>query len=152
MPITLERTPVEKQLYAKTLLDAGATIRAVQAKTKLSGETVIAIKRSQDYSSSMLDEFRRRLPYKAYKLADDVLDLIEPNEIKKAPLNIKMMAFGIAIDKARDMEGLNRPQFNIVSVIADCKQTREKLEKQMAAISQARARITSTQGMVDNTQ
>jgi len=134
MPSTLQRTPIEKQIYAKVLLDSGATIRAVMAKVKLSNETVIAIKRNQEYSSSQLEEFKRRLPFKAYKLADDVIDLIDPNEIKKAPLNIKMMAFGIAIDKARDLEGSNRPQINIVNIVNECKKTRDKLEDQLKSI------------------
>lgn len=140
----LQRTPVETQIYAKTLLDSGASIRTVMHKLSLGTETVMAIKRSQEYSQTMLDEFKRRLPFKAYKLADDVLDLIDSNEIKKAPLNIKMMTFGIAVDKARDMEGLNRPQLNIVNVVADCKRTRDKLESQLSMITKARALKAST--------
>lgn len=144
MPITLERTPIEKQIYAKVLLDQGTSIRTVAAQTGLGKDTVNHIAWSQEYSSTQLDEFKRRLPFKAYRLADNVLDLISMDEIKKAPLGVKMMAFGVAIDKARDMEGSNRPIFNIVSVVADCKKTRDKLEGQLSSINQARLRITSS--------
>lgn len=145
MAITLERTPIEKQIYAKTLFDSGATYKAIQkAIPGISTHTLQSIKENNTYSASLLEEFKRRLPFKAYKLADDVLDLIDCNEIKKAPLGVKMMAFGVAIDKARDMEGSNRPIFNIVSVVADCKKTRDKLELQLSSINQARARITSS--------
>lgn len=92
----------------------------------------------------VLDRVKSRLIWKAYKLADDVLDFISIDEVKKAPLNIKMMAFGIAIDKARDMEGSNRPVFNVVTVINECKQTRDKLESQLSSITQARLRLTSS--------
>lgn len=139
MPITLERTPIEKQIYAKTLLDMGASVRTVAHKVGLGNDTILAIRHSQSYSTSMLEEFKKRLPFKAYRLADDVIDCIDSNEIKKAPLNVKMIAFGIAIDKARDMEGSNRPIFNVVTVINECKQTRDKLERQLGFIVDARA-------------
>lgn len=144
MPITLERTPIEKQIYAKVLFDNGNGIGRVRQLTKLSNDTLMEIRRNQEYSSTVLDEFKKRLPFKAYRLADNVLDLISLEEIKKAPLGVKMMAFGVAIDKARDMEGSNRPIFNVVTVINECKQTRDKLEAQMARITQARSTITST--------
>lgn len=100
--------------------------------------TLMAIKRNNTYSQQMLEEFKRRLPFKAYRLADDVLDLIDLEEVRKAPLNIKMMTFGIAIDKARDLEGSNRPIFNVVNIINDCKKTRDRLQGQLDAISRAK--------------
>ena len=138
---TLERTPVEKQIYAKTLFDSGATYKAIQrAIPGIATHTLQAIKYSQTYSASMLEEFKRRLPYKAYRLADDVLDLIDCNEIKKAPLGVKMMAFGVAIDKARDMEGSNRPVFNMVTVVNECKQTMAKIDAEIGALQGALTR------------
>jgi hypothetical protein len=141
---TLERTPIEKQIYAKTLFDSGATYKAIQrAIPGIATHTLQAIKENNTYSPLLLDEFKRRLPFKAYKLADDVLDLINRDEIAKAPLGVKMMAFGVAIDKARDMEGSNRPVFNIVSIVNECKQTRDKLELQIANVRQARVTLQS---------
>lgn len=138
-PVTLTVLPVEKQIYAKTLLDMGVSLRRTAKRVGISPVTVIAIKRNQAYSPRILDEFKHRLPYKSYKLADDVIDLITPAEIAKAPLGTKMMAFGVAIDKARDMEGSNRPVFNVVTVINECKSTREKLEAQLSTIKTLRA-------------
>ncbi len=63
-----------------------------------------------------------------------MLDLVDYDEMKKAPIGTKMITVGIAIDKARDMEGSNRPVFNVVTVINECKQTRDKLERQMQAV------------------
>jgi hypothetical protein len=137
MPITLERTPIEKQIYAKSLLDNHTSIRTVARIVKLDPGTVNVIAWKQDYSPTLLEEFKRRLPFKAYKLADDVLDLIDPDEIKKAPLGVKMMAFGVAIDKARDMEGSNRPVFNIVTVVNEAQRTLSKLDAQLAILDGA---------------
>lgn len=141
MPMVLDRplpqTPIQSQIYAKILLDSGMSIVKVASRTGLGKNTVNQVAWNQSYSTTMLDEFKRRLPFKAYRLADDVLDCIDVDEIKKAPLGVKMMAFGVAIDKARDMEGSNRPIFNIVSVINECKTTRDKLNAQMASIETA---------------
>ena len=142
---TLERIPEEKQILAKVLFDAGRSFAHVKRQTKLANDTLYAIKRNNEYSQTTLEEFKKRLPYKAYRLADDVLDLITLEDIKKAPLNIKMMTFGIAIDKARDMEGSNRPQFNIVNIVNECKTTRDKLEEQLKTID---TQIQSRQTMV----
>lgn len=141
---TLTQIPEVKQIHAKVLFDAGTPFGIIKKRTGLANDTLYAIKRNNEYSTTQLDEFKRRLPFKAYRLADDVLDLISLEEIKKAPLNVKMITFGIAIDKARDMEGSNRPVFNVVTVINECKQTRDKLESQLSSITQARLRLTSS--------
>lgn len=137
--MVLERTPLERQILAKVMFDAGKTFKVIaRALPGISMATLMAIKRNSSYDPVLLDSFKRRLPFKAYKLADDVLDLIDLSEVKKAPLNIKMMTFGIAIDKARDLEGSNRPVFNVVQVVNDCRKTRERLEWQLELIAKAR--------------
>jgi hypothetical protein len=142
----LSRTPLETQILAKVMFDRGETFKVVQNALggTISMSTLTCIKQNNEYSQVMLEEFKRRLPFKAYKLADNVLDLIDLEEVKRAPLNIKMMTFGIAIDKARDMEGSNRPVFNIVSIISDCKKTRDRLEAQLDVISQRKRQLLSS--------
>ena len=41
------------------------------------------------------------------------------------------------------MEGHNRPQFNIVTIIGECKQTRDELEAQMQAVQRARTSMAA---------
>jgi hypothetical protein len=135
------------QIYAKALLDMGVSIRQVARKTDLCTTTIQVIKRQQDYSPFMLDQFKKRLPFKAYQLADDVLDLIDRDEIKKAPLGTKMMAFGVAIDKARDMEGSNRPVFNISNIVMDAQRTLTKLDAQLSNFSDS---ITEQKALTEN--
>ena len=130
----LPQTPIQSQIYAKILLDSGMSIVQVAKRAKLGKNSVNQIKWNQCYSPTMLDEFKRRLPYKAYRLADDVLDCIDVDEIKKAPLGVKMMAFGVAIDKARDMEGSNRPVFNIVTVVNETQKALAKLDNDIAML------------------
>jgi len=134
VPITLERTPIEKQIYAKTLLDNQQSVQHVAKVLGMDRATITKIRDKQTYSASMLEEFKRRLPFKAYQLADNVLDLIDPSEIKKAPLGTKMVAFGVAIDKARDMEGSNRPVVNIVTMVGDLSSRLTDIKRKQQAI------------------
>lgn len=136
---TLTHTPETSQIHAKVLFDSGIPFGIIKKRTGLANDTLYAIKRNNEYSSTMLEEFKKRLPFKAYRLADNVIDLISLEEIKKAPLGVKMMAFGVAVDKARDMEGSNRPIFNIVTVVNDAVKTMSKLEAQMQLVQQARS-------------
>jgi hypothetical protein len=137
MPITLERIPIEKQIYAKCLLESGMSIRTVAHRVKLAPDTVNNIAWKQDYSASTLENFKKRLPFKLYRYADDMLDLVDYDEMKKAPLGTKMISVGIAIDKARDMEGSNRPVFNIVTVVNEAQRTLSKLDAQLALLDDA---------------
>lgn len=145
MPITLERIPEEKQILAKILFDSSHSISQVCKRVGISNHAAIAVKRNNEYSATLIEDYKKRLPFKAYRLADNVIDMISIQEIQKAPLGTKMMAFGVAIDKARDMEGSNRPVFNIISVVNDCRKTMTKLDEQMGLIAQAKIMITSTQ-------
>ena len=145
MPITLERIPEEKQILAKILFDSGHSISQVSKRVEISKMTAISIRHNNTYSATMVEDYKRRLPMKAYRLADNVIDFISLDEIKKAPLGTKMMAFGVAIDKARDMEGSNRPVFNIVTVVNDCQRTMAKVNDQLRLLDQADAVITGTQ-------
>ena len=95
---------------------------------KLAPDTVNNIAWKQDYSSTTLENFKKRLPFKLYRYADDMLDLVDYDEMKKAPIGTKMITVGIAIDKARDIEGSNRPVFNIISVVNETKQALSKLD------------------------
>ena len=150
MPITLERTPVQNQIYAKALLDMGMGIGRVAKKVGMGTDTVIAVRDRQELSPSMFERIKGRLTGKWARLADDTLDLVDRNDIKKASVNARVWIAGVATDKLQDLEGKNKPVFNIVTVVNECKKTRDKLEAQMEQIVKAEACITSTQ--MANTQ
>lgn len=134
MPITLERIAIQDQLYAKSLLDNGTPIRTVARLVGIQKDVVNHIAWKQDYSASMLENFKKRLPYKFYKYADDMMDLVSYDEMKKAPIGTKMVSVGIAIDKARDMEGSNRPVFNVVTVVQNLESRLTALDTQEKAL------------------
>lgn len=137
---------MHKQIYAKALLDTGATIRAVSEECGIGGSTVIAIKRKPDYDVRFLESVKKQLPTAFYALAGLSLSKVSPEKLDACSAPQLMMVSGIAVDKARDMEGSNRPVFNVVTVINECKQTRDKLELQMNQVHAARARLNSSSG------
>jgi len=125
---------MEAQIYAKTLLDLNVSVNGVRRKTGLADITIRNIRDRQVYSPTILESFKKRLPFKSYRLADDILDCVDVNEIKSAPLSTKMVAFGIAIDKARDMEGSNRTVVNIVTMVGDISRGLGELKAKQQAL------------------
>jgi hypothetical protein len=143
MPITLERIPEEKQILAKILFDSAHSISQVCKQVGISNHAAIAVKRNNEYSATLIDDYKKRLPFKAYRLADNVIDMISLQEIQKAPLGTKMMAFGVAIDKARDMEGSNRPVVNIVTMVGDISKGMADLRAKQAALLALKSQQTN---------
>lgn len=146
--VTLTRTPEAKQVYARALFDLGFTIREVTRKAGISNDTAMAIKRRCDYNSDSLEQLKKILPNKFYGLANESLNHLSPEKLEKCSAPQLMMVTGIAIDKARDMEGSNRPQFNIVTVVNECRQTSERLAKEIGTLDtllvDRQASLTST--------
>lgn len=141
--LTLERVPIHKQIYARALLDTGASVRTVAEECSIGNSTVVAIKRKTDYDMRFLDTVKRSLPTAFYALAGLSLSKVSPEKLDACSAPQLMMVSGIAVDKARDMEGSNRPVFNVVTVINECKQTRDKLEQQMTRVQEARMRLVN---------
>ena len=105
--------------------------------------TIAAIKNKADYSPTFLDSVKRALPAAFYALAGLAMSKVSADKLEVCSAPQLMMVAGIAVDKARDMEGSNRPIFNVVTVINECKQTRDKLEGQMTRLSSARSALQS---------
>ncbi len=135
MPITLERTPIQNQLYAKCLIDNGASIRAISRQTGLTQDTLRVIRDKQTYSPLMIEKFKQRMPGKWAHLADDILDLSDRDEIKKAPINTRIWMAAVATDKFQALEGTNRPVFNIVTVVNQTKSALEGLNSLRSALT-----------------
>ena len=131
MPITLERTPVQNQLYAKGLLDMGIGIGTVARKVGMGKDTVTAIRDNHNLNPSMLERFKARMPLRFAQLVDDTLDLMDRDDIKKAPIQTRMWIAGVATDKMQALEGTNRPVFNIVTVVADTQKAISRLDSQL---------------------
>lgn len=130
-PITLAHTPLHKQIYAKALLEVGASARAVAEEMHMGQDTVRVIRNKPDYDINFLETVKRALPKAFYAVSGLAMSKVTPEKLDACSAPQLMMVAGIGIDKARDMEGSNRPVFNVVSVINDCKSTRDKLESQL---------------------
>ena len=134
MPITLERTPVQNQLYAKGLLDMGIGIGTVARKVGMGKDTVTAIRDNHNLNPSMLERFKARMPLRFAQLVDDTLDLMDRDDIKKAPIQTRMWIAGVATDKMQALEGTNRPVFNVVNVVQNIERNLGELERKQAAL------------------
>lgn len=77
------------------------------------------------------------------------MDLITVEEVQKAPLGTKVMLYGVAIDKARDMEGSNRPVFNIGSIVMDAQRTIASMDRQFTSINSSEG-TTEQKALTEN--
>lgn len=136
--ITLERTPHLKQVFAKALLDAPIpfTIARVCKETGLDYRTVKEISRRNDYKIEAIQAIQKRLPAKFYITSDWALDNLTPAKMEACSAPQLMMVAGIAIDKARDMEGLNRPVINLVELSASIGTAIKEARERMSMITQ----------------
>lgn len=132
--LTLERVPIHKQIYAKALLETGATVRAVADECEIGQSTVVAIRRKPDYSANILESAKRMLPTAFYALAGLSMSKVSPDKLDACSAPQLMMVAGIAVDKARDMEGSNRPVFNLVNIVNETQRTIERLNSELSSI------------------
>lgn len=140
MPITLERTPHQKQVFAKALLESAYNITQTAKLTGLNRRTVMEINSRSDYEMEAIARIQKRLPAKFYITSDWALNNLTPEKMEACSAPQLMMVAGIAIDKARDMEGSNRPVINIVelsmSMSKAIAESRSRMQSIDAALSQ----------------
>lgn len=88
------------------MLESGISIGKVAKAVHLSPTTVQVIKKTNSYSLTEIDNVKKRLPFKAYRIADEALDFITPEKLKDSSASALMTISAIGIDKARLLEGL----------------------------------------------
>jgi hypothetical protein len=130
------------------MLASGMSYRQIMDDAGVSPNTITAIKRKSIPESQLMDSIKKVLPTAFYALGNMAVMKVTPEKLDACSAPQLMMVAGISVDKARDMEGSNRPIFNVVTVVNECKQTRDKLEAQMARIQQAKKQLL-TQSTVD---
>lgn len=142
--ITLKNTPHQKQVFAKSLLESGFSKSQTAKLSHLSQHTIDEINRRSDYSIEEISKIQKRLPAKFYITSDWALNNLTPEKMESCSAPQLMMVAGIAIDKARDMEGSNRPIVNIVELsmsvtkaLAESKQRVSLINQQLAIMSGA---------------
>jgi hypothetical protein len=116
VPITLERTPHQQQVFCKALIESGHSVSSAAKLTHLSRNTVAEIRDRTDYDLASIQQIQKRLPAKFYITADWAINNLTADKLESCSAPQLMMVAGIAVDKARDMEGNNRPVINIVEL------------------------------------
>lgn len=106
------------------------SIRAVCRETKLDYATVKEIQRRNTYDLEAIQAIQKRLPGKAYITADWAFDNLTPAKMEACSAPQLMMVAGIAIDKARDLEGLNRPIINVIDIASNVNKLMASLKAQ----------------------
>jgi G:T/U-mismatch repair DNA glycosylase len=132
--LTLERVPLHKQIYARALLDMGTSTRSVASECSIGLSTVQAIKQKQDYSDKFLEAVKRKLPTAFYALGGLAMSKVSDEKLDVCSAPQLMMVAGIAVDKARDMEGNNRPIVNIVTMVGDLTARLNDIKTRQAAL------------------
>ena len=133
-----------QQLAAKALIESGIPYREIGEELGISPTTVTKIARKFPSNNQVVETLKKALPTNFYTMGALALANISPKKLADSSALQLATVSGICVDKARDMEGSNRPQFNIVTVINECKQTRDKLENQMRAIAQRKAQLMAS--------
>src|ERR1700732_4706853 len=119
MPITLERIPHDKQVAVRTLSILGNSYRKISKMLGIGLGTITAINSMVPSESAEVEQYKKRLIGESYGLSTRAW--LRVSDEKLDAMNaLQLTTIGaIGIDKARDMEGSNRPVFNIINVAAD---------------------------------
>jgi hypothetical protein len=144
MPALQTCVPLHKQIAIQGMLAAGMSYRQIQDDADVAPNTIAAIKRKSIPESMLLDSIKKVLPTAFYALSSMAVMKVTPEKLDACSAPQLMMVAGISVDKARDMEGSNRPVFNIVTVVNECKQTRDKMERQLQMITRAETSLLAT--------
>lgn len=141
-PATLLRTPHQLQVLAKSLLESGGSLNAVARQCKLSVPTIIAIKRMTPSNITEIETCKKTVVGSFYGLARGCQENITLDKLESSSAYQLMGMASLAVQAARDMEGLNRPVFNVVDIALN-------IEKLVDEARHRKEKILSTLTTVD---
>lgn len=144
MSITLEHIPHDKQVAVYTLHSLGYSLRKIAKAVDVSVPVTHYITQQIPSNMTEVETYKKGLIGWNYGISQRAMHRITDDKLEKMNALQLMTISAIGVDKARDMEGSNRPVFNVVTVVNECKQTRDKLEAQMSRISQAKHLLTQS--------
>jgi DNA-binding transcriptional MerR regulator len=116
MPVNLTRFPELRQAEIKALLEQGYSLKKISQMAKCSLETVIAVKRSNKFDRAIVDAIKDKISGKFYRVADAAVDAITPEKLENATPVQLITTAGIAIDKARLIDGDSTARVEFVGV------------------------------------
>lgn len=133
------RTPHQKQVWVKALLESGMSIRSVAKQSGISVPTVMAIKRLIPSNLTEVETCKKTVVGSFYGLARGCQENITPSKLEESSAYQLMGMASLAVQAARDMEGLNRPVFNVVEVALNVQRLTEQSQDRLKAIETALA-------------
>lgn len=137
--LTLERIPHDKQVAVHALHISGYASRKIAKTVELCQETVLHILRQNPSETSEIEQYKKALIGRQYGIAMRASNYITDDKLDKMNALQLMTINAIGIDKARDMEGSNRPVFNIIQMAADFGKGMAELKQKQAALLQLQA-------------
>ena len=144
--ITLRNTPHYKQVTAAAMLDSGSTLRAIAKQLKMGMSTIITIRRTIPANLPEVEAIKKRLPGRFYANASEFLNNITPAKLEASSAYQLVGMASLSVQAARDMEGLNRPTFNIIDIAMNVERLTAQARERLSAIE---TRLTSTQTVND---
>lgn len=129
------RTPYQKQVWVKALLESGMTLRAVAKQAGIAIDTVIAIRRLMPSNLTEVEACKRTVVGSFYGLARGCQEHITPSKLEESSAYQLMGMASLAVQAARDMEGLNRPQFNVIDIALNIQKLTEASRTRLETIT-----------------
>lgn len=143
MPITLERIPHDKQVQVRTLSMFGTPYHKIAKLVGIGHDAIVHINRQFPSNSLEVEECKKRLVSESYGLTARAWNRVTDEKLD-AMNALQLTTIGaIGVDKARDMEGSNRPVFNIVTVVNEARQAIGQVQSTRVAIEKRRAQLLS---------
>lgn len=129
------RTPHQKQVWVKALLESGMTLRAVAKESGISIPTILAIKRLVPSNISEVEQCKKTVIGSFYGLARGCQENITTAKLEESSAYQLMGMASLAVQAARDMEGLNRPIINVVDIAMNIQKLTEESRARLNAIN-----------------
>ena len=134
MPITLERIPHDKQVQVRTLTMFGTPYRKIAKLVGVGKDVIVSINKQFPVNSSEIEDFKKRLIGESYGLVARAWNRVTDDKLD-AMNALQLTTIGaIGVDKARDMEGSNRPVVNIVTMGGDLSSRLTDIKRKQQAI------------------
>ena len=134
-PLSLARTPYQKQVWIKSLLESGMTLRAISKAAHVSQELVMSVKRLVPSNLHEVEQCKKQVVGSFYGLARGCQEHITPSKLEESSAYQLMGMASLAVQAARDMEGLNRPVFNVVEIALNLQRLTEQSKARLEAIT-----------------
>lgn len=144
MAITLERIPHDKQVAIRALQLSGYSNNKIAKMVDVSRDVPIAVARLIPANMPAVDAVKKQLINENYGLAIRAHVHVTDEKLDKMnALQLTTIA-AIGVDKARDLEGSNRPVFNMVTVVNETQQALARLQREMPMLSQSNSQVVDT--------